>query len=210
MLPTIFIIGKSGAGKDFYCKRVQEDKKVIPVIQYTTRPLRDDEINGKDVNCVSREEFQKLIDENKVFEHRQYNVNVAGVPDVWFYGTPSLTEDKNGIYVFAATVDIIKSACEAYPNHDLMEVIYIDTSDEVREYRASHIRKSFDKTEWDRRVLADAKDFSKERLDSIEALLGKKIHFFDNNDDNAKDKFHDFYAEIAGKLISKYNERKNA
>ena len=209
MLPTIFIIGKSGAGKDFYCKMVQNSNKVLPVIQYTTRPIRADEVNGKDVNCVTKEEFDKLLQEDKIFEHRSYNVNYQGKPDIWYYGTPSLSEDKDGIYVFAATVDIIKSACAKYNDPDMMEVIYIDTSDDVRRFRASTIRKSFDESEWNRRVIADSKDYSDTRLKTIENILKKPIHIFDNNSDDAKDKFFDFYASIAGQVISKYQERKN-
>lgn len=212
MLPTIFIIGKSGAGKDFYCKMVQNTGRVLPVIQYTTRPIREDEINGKDVNCVTKEEFDKLLEEDKIFEYRSYNVNYQGKVDTWYYGTPTLDGDIDGdtesIYVLAATVDIVKSACQKYKDPDMIEVIFIDTSDDVRRLRASTIRKSFDESEWDRRVIADAKDYSDARLKTIEELTGKKVHHFDNNRDEAKDDFFDFYAAIAGKLISKYKERK--
>ena len=93
MLPTIFIIGKSGAGKDFYCRMVQNTQKVIPVIQYTTRPIRADEVDGKDINCVTKEEFDKLFEENKIFEFRSYDVVFQNKPDIWYYGTPSLDKE---------------------------------------------------------------------------------------------------------------------
>jgi len=210
MTPVIFIIGKSGAGKDFYCKRVCSHGNAVPVIQYTTRPIRADEVNGKDINCVSVDEFNRLTIEKKIFECRLYNVNVGGVPDTWYYGTPAFTElEGDKFYVLASTVDIVKAATNAYRDNLDIEVIYIDTDNDIREYRASKLRKSFDKTEWDRRVAADAIDYSEERLKMIEECTGKKIHRFNNNKEEQSEKFNEFFEEILAKL-KENKERRNS
>lgn len=180
MKPIVCLIGKSGAGKDHLSKIIyQSDKTAVSVIQYTTRPKRDSEVQGKDVWCVSKDEFNRLFDERQIFEKRSYNVLVNGEPDVWYYGTPTFKElPKDKHYVLVATIDIILEASKIADN---IEVIYIDTSDEIREYRAKNIRKSFDKSEWDRRVKADAIDFSEDRIHQLEDAIGRPIHYFNNN-----------------------------
>ena len=66
----IFLIsGPSGAGEDSIIKEL---KKIIPLkkmITYTTRAMRENEIDGRDYYFISKEEFKKKIEEDYFFEH---------------------------------------------------------------------------------------------------------------------------------------------
>ena len=81
------IVGKSGSGKTEICKILTEQFKYEKIVTYTTRPIRNGEINGIDYNFVSLEEFQKMLEEGKFAEYF-----VAG--NGWHYGTAK--EDFSG------------------------------------------------------------------------------------------------------------------
>ena len=169
-------IGKSGAGKDT-ALRADVKRGLLPIVSYTTRPMRVGEVPGVDYNFVTKEEFYRLIDDKALLEYRSYNTLVQGQEDVWFYGTPKLDLSKD--YVGVVTPEGVKAFIDYYgPN--AIEIIYINTSDDIRKERAMR-RGSFDETEWNRRVKADALDFSKDKLKELEDMTGKPITYRDNN-----------------------------
>lgn len=83
------VVGKSGAGKDTvvnnYLKNNNDIKKIT---QYTTRPMRKNEVNGKEYNFISDEEFDILLSKNKFCCVERYQVANG---DIWKYAIK--TED---------------------------------------------------------------------------------------------------------------------
>ena len=79
--PKLFIFtGPSGVGKgtilaDFFKK---SDHKIVYSISITTRSPRDGEINGMHYFFVSKDEFEKLIEENAFLEYAKYSENYYG------------------------------------------------------------------------------------------------------------------------------------
>ncbi len=79
--PKLFIFtGPSGVGKgtilaDFFKK---SDHKIVYSISNTTRAPRDGEINGMHYFFVSKDEFEKLINENAFLEYAKYSENYYG------------------------------------------------------------------------------------------------------------------------------------
>jgi guanylate kinase len=76
----IVVSGPSGAGKSTLLKRLFDtypDRFGFSV-SHTTRSPRPGEEDGKAYNFVTREEFQKLIDENGFIEHAQFGSNLYG------------------------------------------------------------------------------------------------------------------------------------
>ena len=76
----IIFTGPSGVGKgtilsDFF-KKV--DNNIVYSISNTTRNPRDGEINGMHYFFISKEEFEKLINENAFLEHANYSGNYYG------------------------------------------------------------------------------------------------------------------------------------
>lgn len=77
----IVISGPSGAGKDTVMQRMQE--RGLPfhfVVTATTRPKRDNEVEGKDYWFVSKEEFARMIEANELIEYAIVYGDYKGIP----------------------------------------------------------------------------------------------------------------------------------
>ena len=69
----------SGAGKTSISKKLLElDKGLSLSVSVTTRVARKEEIHGKDYNFISQEEFNQLIEENKLLEYAKIFGNYYG------------------------------------------------------------------------------------------------------------------------------------
>ncbi len=77
----IFVIsGPSGVGKSTIVKAVCEKTNVDVSVSLTTRPQGKNETDGKDYWFVSREEFQKRIDNGMLLEYAEVFDNMYGTP----------------------------------------------------------------------------------------------------------------------------------
>lgn len=79
----LFVIsGPSGAGKGTICGKLLADEHIKLSTSMTTRQPRQGEVDGEDYFFVSREEFQKIIEERGFLEYAEVYGN--------FYGTPKM------------------------------------------------------------------------------------------------------------------------
>ncbi len=75
----IVISSPSGAGKSSICKQLlKDDPKLNISISDTTRPPRDNEINGTDYNFIKKNEFERRIQNNEYIEHANVFGNYYG------------------------------------------------------------------------------------------------------------------------------------
>lgn len=83
----IVLSGPSGVGKDSVLKLILKERKDLRLsISYTTRLPRQGEVNGVDYHFVSKEEFEKLINDGEMLEYATYCGN--------YYGTRSFEIDE--------------------------------------------------------------------------------------------------------------------
>lgn len=75
----IALIGESASGKSTIQNILCKDCGFEKIITYTTRPMRDGEIDGVDYYFVSQDEYDKKLKDNFFFENASYNG--------WNYGT---------------------------------------------------------------------------------------------------------------------------
>ena len=175
----IIYCGPSGCGKNAIMAAALATGNLVPLVTYTTRPMRDGEKDGVDYNFVSREEFFELEKQGRIFESRVYHTTVNGVEDDWYYGSPRLGDVMERNYVGILDLDGIRSYIKEY-GADVVTPVFIYTDDEIREARAIR-RGSFDKSEWDRRFADDAKKFSKEELIKLSQEIGRPLAVINNN-----------------------------
>lgn len=78
----IVVSGPSGAGKSTL---IREALDAIPRLAYsvsaTTRPPRPGEVNGEHYVFLSREDFERWIEEGKFLEWAEYSENLYGTPE---------------------------------------------------------------------------------------------------------------------------------
>ena len=78
-MKMIVIVGESASGKSTLQSVLTKKYNLKRVITYTTRPPRENEINGVDYNFISKEEFESKINEGFFAEYTMYRG--------WYYGT---------------------------------------------------------------------------------------------------------------------------
>lgn len=147
----ICIVGKAGSGKDTILKSVCNiaKNKVNPIISYTSRPMRQGEINGKDYHFITKGEFLNKIQNNEMIEYTEFNG--------WFYGTAldCLSEEVPNIGVFNP------GGIESLKRYSDLKIytFYITASPKIRLLRQLNREEEPNVDEVIRRYQADNIDF---------------------------------------------------
>ncbi len=78
----IVISGPTCAGKGTICRELlKKNNNIWRSISYTSRPIRGNEVDGVDYYFVTKEEFEKKINDGEMLEYAQVHYND-------YYGTP--------------------------------------------------------------------------------------------------------------------------
>jgi len=78
----IVVSGPSGAGKSTLIREALDSVQELAYsVSATTREPRDGEVNGRDYTFLSREEFEKWIEEGRFLEWAEYSGNLYGTPE---------------------------------------------------------------------------------------------------------------------------------
>lgn len=162
----ICLMGKSSSGKDTIYKRLlmQENVHLKTIVPYTTRPIRAGETDGVEYHFTDEEGYQELLGHGCVIESRAYNTCYG----VWRYFTVADgTIDLEGFsYVLIGTLEAYDQLCRFYGTDKVVPVM-IELDDGVRLQRALDREKAQDHPKYEemcRRFLADAEDFSTEKM----------------------------------------------
>ncbi len=92
----VVVSGFSGAGKGTVMKRLLEKYKDYALsVSATTRNPREGEVDGREYFFRTKEEFEKLIEEDALIEYAQYVGNYYGTPRS--YVEEQLSQGKNVI-----------------------------------------------------------------------------------------------------------------
>lgn len=174
----LIICGKSGSGKDALLKRLVQHYSFTPIISTTSRPPRFGEMDGVAYNFVTKEMFLDLIHRDRLIEYRTYNTLVNNIPDTWYYGIEKRSLQPWARYVVILDITGTQKFLEYFGKENCC-VVYINVSDDVRTLRAKN-RGSFDECEWNRRLDADANDFSEEMIKSVNAYTVENNDLFDD------------------------------
>ncbi len=157
-------MGKSATGKDTLYVRIRErHPELLPVIPYTTRPIREGEKEGEEYRFVDEETMRDMEKDKKIIESRCYHTMRGD----WYYFTAEdeqLAGDENHIMI--TTLEGYEQIRD-YFGADRVVPIYIEVSDVTRIERALGREKKEETpciAEVCRRYLADDEDFSEERL----------------------------------------------
>ena len=159
------VMGKSSSGKDTVYKKLKEQYKEFRlIVPYTTRPIREGEKDGVEYYFVDPEQFRAMKEDGKVIESRSYNTKCG----IWTY----FTADDGQIDLSAADYLLIGTlvsyqALREYFGEEAIVPVYLEVEDGLRLARALERERRQEKpkyAEMCRRFLADASDFSEDKL----------------------------------------------
>ena len=172
MKNILILCGKAASGKDTLKRYIVEALELSGiefnnVVNTTTRPPREGEVDGVNYHFCSAEEMTKKILNDEMAEAVLFND--------WVYGTENkaLSEDKLNVGIF--NLEGIE-ALRQNPNHNIFAV-YLDVEDSVRLIRYLN-RENMTKekiNEMFRRYKADEIDFT-----DVDDLVDYKLTIEDN------------------------------
>ena len=159
-----YLMGKSSSGKDTLYRRIVGELGLIPVVLYTTRPIRDNEREGVEYHFVYEAAFRHMNEQGNVIEYRVYDT----VFGKWIYFTAaeSISLDK-GNCIGIGTLESYMKIRSHYGKGTVIP-LYIEVDDDIRFLRAVEREKSQSSPKYlelCRRFVADSIDFSDEKLE---------------------------------------------
>ena len=181
MAKIICLLGKSCSGKDTIYKKLLADESLnlLPLVTYTTRPMRTGEQEGREYHFTDEAGFNSLKDAGKVIEDRTYDT----VYGLWRYFTvDDGTFEKEGRNVIAAagTIPAYIKLRDYFGAENTCPVM-IETDDGIRLERAMRREKKQAAPRYKemcRRFITDSEDFDEEKMKAVGVE-----HVFMNNDD---------------------------
>ena len=159
-------MGKSASGKDHIYARLaaHEGLGLKKLVLYTTRPIRAEEENGKQYYFVDDKKLEEFRESGNLIEARAYHT----VHGIWNYFTADdgQVDLENADYLGIGTLESYVKMREYYGEEALCP-IYIEVEDGIRLERAIGRERQQREPHYEemcRRFLADAADFSEEKL----------------------------------------------
>jgi len=92
----IILSSPSGAGKTTLVKKISSLNNYVISISHTTRTARTSEVHGRDYFFITKEKFEKLIDNNELLEHAEVFKNFYGSSKQFVFD--NLKKGKNVIF----------------------------------------------------------------------------------------------------------------
>ena len=75
----VILSGVSGAGKDTIKKElIKRENNIITIPSFTDRPMRNGETDGAPYHFVSTEEFERMINDNELYEYNVHHEHYYG------------------------------------------------------------------------------------------------------------------------------------
>lgn len=182
------MMGKSSSGKDTLYKMLLEDEALSlkTVVPYTTRPMRAGERDGVEYYFCDEARLMELEAAGKVIELRAYDT----VHGVWKYFTVNdhQMEDENQDYLLIGTLESYQKLRD-YFGKERVVPIYIEVEDGERLERALQRERLQEKPRYEemcRRFLADAADFSEEKLYDAQITIRFENHNLKETEQNIR------------------------
>lgn len=139
----LILVGKAASGKD-YLRDAFTRAGYKPDISVTTRPMRSNEQEGVSYNFITEDVYEKLVEENKLYEHVRFNG--------WGYGTLKESWENSDVFIMTP------SGIEHIDPSELKDcfIVYFDIDEQIRRER---LQQRSDADSVERRIIADNKDF---------------------------------------------------
>lgn len=163
------LMGKTASGKNLVRDRLVGKYRFSPIITYTTRPMRKDEVQDTTYHFISTDEFTEKIKNGFFAEWKKYVTNEG----LWYYGT-ALEDCVNATDndVIILTPDGVRDL-----KNKNINVVNIYLYSNLKSIRHRLELRGDKKDEVERRISTDSKDFKDAEM------LADRIVYNNLNDD---------------------------
>lgn len=148
----VVLVGKTASGKTTVANELCKHHGYKRIITYTTRPMRENEVQDVDYHFISDEQFNKMVENNEFTEYKRYNT----AHGVWSYGSVVTSEQElsDDCYVIILTPQGLRDLSKKISRY---VAFYLDVSLESQLERLK--KRGDEEQQIIKRLINDAKDF---------------------------------------------------
>lgn len=148
----IVLVGKTASGKTTVANELCKNHYYKRIITYTTRPMRDNEVQDVDYHFISDEQFNRMVENNEFTEYKRYNT----AHGVWSYGSVITSEQElsDDCYVIILTPQGLQDLSKKMSQYI---AFYLNVSFESQLERLK--KRGDEEQQIIKRLQNDAKDF---------------------------------------------------
>lgn len=185
----ICIIGRTGSGKDTVAKWLQKEKKLKPVVSYTTRPKRENETDGVEHYFISEDEFTELMNTKEIAAYTKIEDPSKGVKG---YECCATTEEVLNSDIYLIDPIGLKRLKDWLADKDITLIeLYISVPEEIRRQRiidSGRGEKALEEFEI-RNANEDLqfREYEEENNDFSYGTVNDGIHYWISNNDGLDD-----------------------
>ena len=141
----IVLAGASASGKTEVAKELAKKYGITKVITTTTRDMRVGEVNGRDYFFVSKEQFERMIQEGRFVEYTFYNNNLYGSTKDQISSNKCVVIDPAGLRAYLGLNDrnIVTFFLDANEDTRFKRMLLRGDKEEVAKNRVEHDRFAF-------------------------------------------------------------------
>lgn len=162
----IYLMGKSSSGKDTIYKQLLEweAENLKKVVLYTTRPIRAGEVEGEEYHFTDEAGYLEMEAKGRIIEARAYHTYHG----LWRYFTvdDGSIDLENHNYLVIGTIESYLKTAEYFGRAKVVPIL-LELDDGIRLKRALDREMKQENPRYQemcRRFLADAEDFSEEKI----------------------------------------------
>lgn len=154
----VALFGAAGSGKDTLQKEIVKQSPDLfhEIISSTTRPKRENEVDGIDYLFLSKEHYNEYLEKNCFIEHTTFRG--------WHYGTLASTIQERCFNIGVFNISGIKQLLQLSSDQYHIIPVYIVASQKTRLLRQLNREEYPDCDEIVRRYKADAEDLAPDNL----------------------------------------------
>ena len=148
----IVLVGKTASGKTTVANELCKNHYYKRIITYTTRPMRENEVQDVDYHFISDEQFNKMVENNEFTEYKRYNT----AHGVWSYGSVITSEQElsDDCYVIILTPQGLRDLSKKMSRYI---AFYLNVSLKSQLERLK--KRGDEEQQIIKRLINDAKDF---------------------------------------------------
>ena len=141
----IVLAGASASGKTEAAKVLASKYGITKVITTTTRPMRQNEVNGRDYFFVTPERFEEMIKEGRFVEYTNYNGHMYGSTKDQISSDKCVVIDPAGLRAYISLHDpnIITFFLDSKEETRYKRMLERGDSEENAKSRIDHDKKAF-------------------------------------------------------------------